>query len=427
MSIGKLIAVIFGIFFLLLGLVFSVSGIAIFAVSNIYTDSDGYFNTPQFQLEQNSSVAVTLSDININIKDATPQIIQNDLGSIVTIRIALSSPNSYFIGVGQTSDVNQYLSNVSYSQINNVTWANGVEVTTSPINPSSTADLSNNTPTNQSFWDTYTTGNKVFQWAPKAGAWTIVIMKTDGSTGINVGVQAGAKVPVLTPIATFLVVIGIMFVILALVLFIVAATVNKKKIVTVQQYIPHSTAQVTEIPKQTYRSDQVYGTPSPKVQPTTDQTQQTAPAQANEEVYVVAEWGQRILAYIIDIIIVSIFVEMIRLPVILQDPTNGILLYPTGLSVNGVVLFLYFVLLESNYGTTIGKQALKLAVITEDGRKPEPREIALSALGKAFFLPVDLLVGLLVKDETHPISLNQRLMQKVSKTLVIVKPEKKSN
>ena len=115
---------------------------------------------------------------------------------------------------------------------------------------------------------------------------------------------------------------------------------------------------------------------------------------------------------------------MIRFPIVIGDPTNGLLLYPNGVSINGLVLFIYLILLESNYGTTLGKEVMKLQVITEDGRKPEIKEVALSALGKAFILPIDVIIGLLMKDTEHAIPLNQRLMQKVSKTLVIVKPMK---
>ena len=328
MSIGKLLAILFGIFFLFLGLTLSVSGIAVFAISNVYTDSDGYFSTPQFQLNQNDSVAVTLSDININIKDSTPPAVRNDLGSIATIRILLSSPDTYFVGVGKTADVNTYLSGVTYSQIKSIDWVNGIEYNTTTVNPTSTNDLIGKAPASQSFWDASATGNQVLEWVPKAGSWTVVIMKANGSAGVNVGVQAGAKVPVLNVIATFFVVFGIMFVVLALVLFIVAATVNRKKIVTVQQYAPTRSA-YAEAPKLVYGpSDQVFGTPSSKVQTPgqPEQVQQSTQASANEEVYMVAEWGQRILAYIIDIIVVSIFVEMIRLPVVIQNPTNNLLL-----------------------------------------------------------------------------------------------------
>ncbi len=423
MSIGKLIALIFGLFFLFIGIVITFSGVAVYAVSNVYTDNQGYFTSPEYHLTPENATAVVFSDININIDNNAPQWIQTDLGKIVQIRMQLSSSQDYFIGVGPTADVDSYLANVPYAKITDFNWNTGLQLS-SIINPSGTGNLTNNVPGSQTFWDANGTQSDILNWIPKQGSWTFVVMKANGASGVDVGIKAGAKVPILTPIATFLVIFGFMLIILAIVIFIVIARTNRQKIVTVNQYTgPGTPARVAEIPYQRYTpqpAPPVYGTPSTKV------TGEQAPPQvsADEQVYVVADWGPRILAYIIDIIIVSIAVDMVRLPLLIGNPTNNIFLYPAGVSVNGVVLFLYFLLTESYYGTTIGKEVLKLQVITEDGRKPEPKEAAISAVGKAFFLPIDLLVGLIMKDTEHETNLNQRLMQKVSKTLVIVKPEK---
>ena len=428
LSAGKIIALIFGIFFLIIGVSITVSGIAVYAVSSVYTDSSGYFTTPDFQLTQTNSVAITLSDININFKDTTPQWIQSDLGNIVKIRINLISNATYFVGIAQTSQVIQYLQNVPYSEIQKLDWVNGISYKTQ-VNQNSNATLASTPPENQTAftWDASAVGNQGLDWTPKAGSWTIVIMKADGTKGIDVGIKAGAKIPVLGAIATFLIIFGVMFIVLAIVMFIIVAKTNKTKIMTVNQYIPSQPVRVTEYSTQPYVQAPMYGTPSQKAQPQVQDTpQQQVSRPTNEEIYVVAEWGPRLLAYIIDIIVVSIFVDMIRLPIVIGDPTNSLLLYPAGVSINGVVLFIYFILLESNYGTTLGKEIMKLQVITEDGRKPEIKEAGLSALGKAFFLPIDVIVGLIIKDTEHEIPLNQRFMQKVSKTLVIVKPLKQT-
>ena len=74
-------------------------------------------------------------------------------------------------------------------------------------------------------------------------------------------------------------------------------------------------------------------------------------------------------------------------------------------------------------GQSLGKSAMNLYVIREDGEKPLLGDILLSAVGKAFFLPIDFLIGIFTnepKDGRAP--LNQRLFQKFSKTLVVTKP-----
>ena len=425
MSIGKIIALIFGIFFLLIGILITVSGVAVFAVSNVYTDNQGYFTSPEYQLTKENVVAVVFSDININIESNAPQWVQSNLSNIVQIRMQLTSTENYFIGVAQTSKVETYLANVPYAKITDFNWNSGLQVSSDIIHPAATGNLSSNQPANLTdFWDAQGSSTTILNWVPKQGEWTFVVMKADGTKGVDVGIKAGAKVPILGAIATFLVIFGVMFIVLSIVIFIIIARTNKRKIVTVYEYTGQRTpARVSEVSYPSYSAPPpMYGTPSPKV---SDQQAPLQPAPAeNEQVFVVADWGPRILAYIIDIIVVSILLEMAKLPFIIGDPTNRILLYPAGLSVNGVVLFLYFLLTESYYGTTLGKEVLKLQVITEDGRRPELKESALSAVGKAFFLPIDLLIGLIMKDTEHEVPLNQRLMQKASKTLVIVKPEK---
>lgn len=424
MSIGKIIALIFALFFLFIGIVLTISGVAVFAVSNVYTDNQGYFTSPEYQLTKDNAVAIVFSDININIENNGPQIVQPDLSKIVQIRMALSSSENYFIGVGPSAQVDSYLANVPYAKITDFNWTTGITVS-SLINPTATGNLSANAPVNQSFWVATGSQNQMLNWVPEQGSWTFVVMKANGTPNINVGITAGAKVPILSALATFLVIFGLMLIVLAIVIFIILARTNKQKIVTVRQYTgPGKPASVSEVPYQRYvpqPAPAVYGRPSPKV---TDEDNFSPPVKSeNEQVYVVADWGPRILAYIIDFIVVSSIIEMLRLSFILENQTNSLFLYPAGFSVNGVVLFLYFLVLESYYGTTIGKEVLKLQVITEDGRRPEPKEAALSALGKAFFLPIDLLIGLVMKDTEHEAKMNQRLMQKVSKTLVIVKPE----
>ncbi len=426
MSIGKIIAIIFAFIFLFMGILSTISGITIFAVSNIYTDNQGYFTSPEFQLTQDNAVAVVFSDINININvNNSNSVYQPDLSNIVQIRMALKSNQAYFIGVGPTSDVENYLSTVPYAKITDFNWNTGLQVSSILTNPTATGNLTNNVPANHTFWSATGSSNQFLNWIPKSGSWTFVVMKANGAKGIDVGIQAGAKVPILSAIAIFLVIFGIMFIVLAIVMFILVARSNKAKIVTVGQYTRQGTPMhVAEVPYKTYTPSQIYGTPSSKVTGTSSIPQQ-APQQnftANEEVYEVANWGPRILAFIIDAIIVSIAVDLLRLPILFESP-GSILLYPTGVSINSIVLFVYFVLMESYYGTTIGKEVLKLQVITEDGRKPELKEAAISAIGKAFLLPIDLLVGLIMKDTGHEVPLNQRLFQKVSKTLVIVKKQ----
>jgi uncharacterized RDD family membrane protein YckC len=82
--------------------------------------------------------------------------------------------------------------------------------------------------------------------------------------------------------------------------------------------------------------------------------------------------------------------------------------------------------MENYYGQTLGKMALNLVVVSEEtGEQPLIQDLIVNAVGKAFFLPLDLIVGRLIRDESQIPDLNQRLTQKWSRVVVIQKPRKR--
>ncbi|MFV2016549.1 MAG: RDD family protein, partial [Candidatus Heimdallarchaeota archaeon] len=296
-------------------------------------------------------------------------------------------------------------------------------------------DLSAFPPENVSFvsWDATGNEDNPLLWGPKEGTWTLILMKADGTANLDVSVSAGAKIPLLNIVAIFLIVIGLIFIILAIILFILAARSSKRNVVRMPYYgAPPAQASQKTLPSTqstTQQSQSVYGTPAPKVsQPEIGLSQDTHdyPVSSEDEtVYIIADYSPRIVAFIIDALVVSFFVEFFRWPILFSNPENSFFLFPATFSLNGIGLFLYFVILEGKYGTTLGKQIMKLQVLTESGEQPDLADIAKSALGKAFFIPIDFIVGLIMaNDKSEQVNLNQRLMQRVSKTLVIVKPPK---
>ncbi|MGA2309804.1 MAG: RDD family protein [Candidatus Bathyarchaeia archaeon] len=71
---------------------------------------------------------------------------------------------------------------------------------------------------------------------------------------------------------------------------------------------------------------------------------------------------------------------------------------------NNVVLFflllwMYLTLLEGFAGQTLGKRLFGLRVIRTDGKKLSYDHAAVRNFGKVFLLPVDLLIGLRLKDK----------------------------
>ena len=79
-----------------------------------------------------------------------------------------------------------------------------------------------------------------------------------------------------------------------------------------------------------------------------------------------------------------------------------------------IVYFVYWLILESKTGQSIGKMALHLKITNLKGEKADIKGIAISSFGKAFLLPIDVIVGRLFTNQNR-----QRIFNRLGKTIVI--------
>lgn len=120
---------------------------------------------------------------------------------------------------------------------------------------------------------------------------------------------------------------------------------------------------------------------------------------------------RRIVAVIIDIILIGIVTSAL-----------GGLLGTSRVATVGsllaiVISFGYYIYLEGNYGQTIGKMALGIVVVTDDGEPIDYREAAIrTVLRIVDVLPFLYLVGIVVIFLTDR---NQRLGDLVADTVVV--------
>jgi uncharacterized RDD family membrane protein YckC len=132
-----------------------------------------------------------------------------------------------------------------------------------------------------------------------------------------------------------------------------------------------------------------------------------------------ARWDTRFWAWLIDIIIVGIVVEVVTTLAgaiytfhpLFNLPGN---LFPFDFGMNSVVLFLYWTILEGYRGKSIGKMVLNLQLTGRSGEEIGFGAAAISSFGKAFLLPVDCLVGWIAMPGTK-----LRLFNRLSSTIVI--------
>jgi len=132
-------------------------------------------------------------------------------------------------------------------------------------------------------------------------------------------------------------------------------------------------------------------------------------ARQNVSELVLATWGERFLAFIIDAILVGMVAGIIR-PVY-WAPTHMPLI---DLGVSNVLLFLYWAYLEGTSGQSLGKKVMRIKVVDLQGGAIDMGKSLYQAIGKAFLMPLDVIIGWLMYSEKQ-----QRLFNYLSGTIVV--------
>ncbi len=141
-----------------------------------------------------------------------------------------------------------------------------------------------------------------------------------------------------------------------------------------------------------------------------------------ERTLCLAKWSSRFFAWLIDIIIIILFVNILRgifepfwhLPLLWDYARWEIL----GVVFEAFFVFLYWTVMEGfeGRGQSIGKMVMNLRVVNRDGSKISWKAAAIESFGKAFvpLLLFDCLIGWLAMPESK-----QRVFNRISGTIVI--------
>jgi len=141
------------------------------------------------------------------------------------------------------------------------------------------------------------------------------------------------------------------------------------------------------------------------------------------ELLILANWGRRFIAWMIDYIIINVMLAYFRL----EDLETQLLpqfLLPrlpgfdisiwSPLSI--LIFFLYWTFSEWYFGRSIGQLLLNLRLTNLEGRNVSLRASAIQSAGKSILLPLDCLIGWVY----HPCrKARQRFFNKLSNTIVI--------
>ena len=159
----------------------------------------------------------------------------------------------------------------------------------------------------------------------------------------------------------------------------------------------------------------VTATPTPAA-PTVEPS--TAPPAG--KVIDLAGWGDRILAYIIDIILAGIVLAIIKAMIVLPGWfAGGMVGIPSyvpwsNFGLDNIFWFVYFLFMDLEYGQSIGKMVMKIRTTNMDGGPIDLTQAAIEAFGKAFLLPLDVILGWIFTQEK-----SQRIFSFLAKTIVV--------
>ena len=137
-----------------------------------------------------------------------------------------------------------------------------------------------------------------------------------------------------------------------------------------------------------------------------------------EKELVLASFTDRFMAWLIDFIIIGFVVQVLTAITIgIQGGTAfrpGASEFFVSFSIQSLAFFGYWTYMESTRGRSLGKSVLKLMVVTKSGEPIDLTKSAIQSFGKAFLMPIDVILGYLLFQEHR-----QRLFSKLADTVVI--------
>jgi hypothetical protein len=189
---GRITALVIGVLLLLVGLTLLGGGAT--AVWADLTQRDGEYVTSE--VHDFSTSGSALATVRTDLGTAgVGWLYSPGLLDEVRIRVTPASAGPpLFVGIGPSVDVDRYLAGVNHTVISEF-FADKVEAVDG--GPPASA------PGTQDFWVASDTGagTRTVVWDPSDGAWTVVVMNANGSPGIAIGADLGARMPALLWIA----------------------------------------------------------------------------------------------------------------------------------------------------------------------------------------------------------------------------------
>jgi len=142
-----------------------------------------------------------------------------------------------------------------------------------------------------------------------------------------------------------------------------------------------------------------------------------------------ASWGERFVAWLIDFVIVSVVLNAIFAAIAFPIWVSGMPdtwfnrgEWALSWSASSLVFFAYWIYFETTTGQSLGKMALRIKTTDLAGNKVDAKSAAIESFGKAFLLPIDVVLGWIFTNDKR-----QRLFSRAGETIVIKVKNKDQN
>ena len=446
---------VFGILFLsLLGAPLFFAGGTLLAADYLLTDSEGYYLSRPLSYSQTNISGIYI-EIPIDQLDTTPA----GIGKIISFKMMWNSPLTLQAGITSATNAKAFLKNITYAEIPFDEFLSKISIgfkfefkTTNDLNLYETTIIENsttgNTPTIT--WFSLSKGTKnTLYYTPQAEHFTdnlaLVIIASHTTTpkinSFSVSLRFGIKLPIILWIGIIFLTFGLLFSLIGI--FLIVRGITEPSFPKTQPYYPQKPSKVVYHQTQPSQPPQPQSYPPPSTpQKNTIQNiicaecghvnlpdsrfcaecgslllhEKTATITTKapktiffekkdtqtQHVLLLASFGDRILAWLIDIVLLGLLFGAISSLLALISWISGS--FETFYDTFGIasspfifVSLLYWTITEYYWQASIGKKVLNLKVVnTLTGERPELWQVFLSALGKAFFLPIDIIIGWLI-------------------------------
>ncbi|MEI6623462.1 MAG: LapA family protein, partial [Actinomycetes bacterium] len=219
----RALLIIIGIILLVVGLAATIGGAAVL----IFVGPGGVYSADAGRITGTGN-ALLFNEFKVNTGNYT-----STVEKFVELTVGASGANGQqvFIGVGPSAAVNHYLAGVQRDVVSDINGSSA-KVTSIPGTTKPTP------PNNQTFWTDKAVGNTAtIKVDPKPGT-TLVIMNANTTAPVSVNLLIGGKSSSLFPGAIVSVVIGVLLIVLAVWLFIVAKRSKRKAQIQAEAYTP---------------------------------------------------------------------------------------------------------------------------------------------------------------------------------------------